>query len=121
MIFSLFAAFSSPQRNHLPQIMTCVVFVESDQFCECLFDGTGRLDGKEPSFFTPGSTMAGADAGEALITKEILQSTVLVQELLRSWPTKVNGCPITPFQTGSECVISCKISIFTGFGLTSCL
>ena len=58
---------------------------------------------------------------EKLITKEILQSTVLVQELLRSWPTKVNGCPITPFQTGSECVISCKISIFTGFGLTSCL
>ena len=58
---------------------------------------------------------------EKLITKEILQSTVLVQELLRSWPTKVNGCPITPFQTGSECVISCKTSIFTGFGLTSCL
>ena len=33
---------------------------------------------------------------EKLVTKEILQSNVLVQELLRSWPTKVNGCPITP-------------------------
>ena len=98
--------------------MTCVVFVESDQFCECLFDGTGRLDGKESPFFTPGSRV---QMQEKLVTKEILQSNVLVQELLRSWPTKVNGCPITPFQTGSECVISCKISIFTGFGLTSCL
>ena len=65
MIFPLFVAFSSRQRNYLPQIMTCVVFVESDQFCECLFDGTGRLDGKESPFFTPGSTMAGADAGES--------------------------------------------------------
>ena len=54
---------------------------------------------------------------ENLVTKEILQSNVLVQELLRSW-SKVNGCPITPFQTGSECVIPCKTSIFTGLGLT---
>ena len=73
MVFSLFAAFSSRQRNHLPQIMTCVVFVESDQFCECLFDGTGRLDGKESPFFIPGSTMAGADAGESYYQRNIAE------------------------------------------------
>ena len=73
MIFSLFAAFSSRQRNYLPQIMTCVVFVESDQFCECLFDGTGRLDGKESPFFIPGSTMAGADAGESYYQRYIAE------------------------------------------------
>ena len=73
MIFSLFAAFSSRQRNHLPQIMTCVVFVESDQFGECLFDGTGRLDGKESPFFTPGSTMSGADAGESYYQRNIAE------------------------------------------------
>ena len=73
MIFPLFAAFSSRQRNYLPQIMTCVVFVESDQFCECLFDGTGRLDGKESPFFIPGSTMSGADAGEAYYQRNIAE------------------------------------------------
>ena len=73
MIFSLFAAFSSRQRNHLPQIMTCVVFVESDQFGECLFDGTGRLDVKESPFFTPGSTMSVADAGEACYQRNIAE------------------------------------------------
>ena len=73
MIFPLFVAFSSRQRNYLPQIMTCVVFVESDQFGECLFDGTGRLDGKESPFFTPGSTMSGADAGESYYQRNIAE------------------------------------------------
>ena len=38
-----------------------------------LFDGTGRLDGKELPFFTPGSTMSGADAGESYYQRNIAE------------------------------------------------
>ena len=73
LLRSFSGPFSNRQRNYLLQNITCVVFDESDQFGECLFDGTGRLDGKKSPFFIPGSTMAGADAGEACYQRNIAE------------------------------------------------